>query len=96
MTLSTPVRDVAKRAFDVDVVPDEIVVVLEGDEQLVHLCDAVRALDMAERCCYDAEHAVDPLAEHDAVLDLATMRAETLALDAGVHPAVDSEAGRDD
>jgi hypothetical protein len=89
MTLDRPVRDVAQLAFDVDVVPDEIVVVLEEDEQLAHLCDAVRSLDMAERLSYDAEDAVDPLEEHDAVLDLATERAETLALNAGVHPAVD-------
>jgi hypothetical protein len=89
MTLDRPVRDVARLAFDVDVVSDEIVRALEDDEQLVHLSEAVRSLDMAERLSHDAEDAVDPLEEHDAVLDLATERAETLALDAGVHPAVD-------
>jgi hypothetical protein len=93
MTLYRPVRDVAKIAFDVDVVPDEIVVVLEDDEQLVHLCEAVESLDYAQRCKSDDLHTVDAADERRAVLDLATQRAETLALEACVHPAVDDSEG---
>jgi hypothetical protein len=97
MTLDRPIKNVAKIAFDVDVVPDDITLALEDDEQLIHLCEALESLDYAQRCKSDDLNTVDAADERRAVLDLATQRAETLALEACVHPAVDdSEGDRDE
>ena len=50
MTLSQPVRSVVKRTIDEDVVPDDVVLAVEDDEELHHLAEAIYQLELVGDC----------------------------------------------
>jgi hypothetical protein len=50
VTLDREVREVVQSALGVEVVPDDVVLAVEGDEELAHLAEAAQRLDFVERC----------------------------------------------
>ena len=48
MTLDQPVREAVRDALDVEIVPDEVVRAVEGDEELRLLADARYRLHLAD------------------------------------------------
>ena len=50
MTLDKPQRDVVREVIGKETVPDAVVIAVEGDELLAHLCDAMQSLTYAEKC----------------------------------------------
>jgi hypothetical protein len=68
MTLDRPIRDAVRDSLDVEVVPEEVVLAVEGDETLRHLAEARRSLrlvsidvkrDSLARASEDVEREID-------------------------------------
>ena len=74
MTLDAPVRGVVRSALDVDVVPDDVVRAVEGDEELLLLSRAVRQLELAGECGPEADTEQGSL--HAETVDGAVLLAE--------------------
>ena len=80
MTLDTPVRGVVYSALDVDMVPDDVVRAVEGDEELIHLSRSVHELELAGMCGpeSDTEHGSLHAETLDGALLLAERRVKQL------------------
>jgi hypothetical protein len=74
VTLDKPVRGVVWSALDVDVVPDDVVRAVEGDEELLHLSKAVRQLELAGMCGPESDTEQQSL--HAETVDGALILAE--------------------
>jgi len=82
MTLDHPVRGVVRDVLDVDVVPDKVVLAVEGDEELIYLSRAIHNVRLAtwgeRREVFEpieaqliqlAEERVEMLIEIETILD---------------------------
>ena len=82
MTLQRPVRQIVRRVIDETVVPDDIVMAVEGDETLTHLAEAWQSLRFADynRDTNLLERQVKEQAEKRAIelIDAAGLREKRL------------------
>jgi hypothetical protein len=79
VTLDDPVRGVVRTALDVDIIHDDVVRAIEGDDELTHLSRAVHELELAGMCGPESDTEQGLHAETvDGALLLAERRVDQL------------------